>query len=134
MLEHSFILEASLFSLVYLQLGFLSPLPFSLAWIRCWRPLQTSSVPIFTVEYDELSSTAKLELKEKQLASKVAYYDTVAADVLSKPSHQSNPHPISNDIPSVNVHLVAYDETRTRESLKGNPALFDDPSYATPFP
>ena len=75
-----------------------------------YKPSPSHITPSADLEHDELSSTPKPELKEKQPASKFAYYDNTAADELSNPSHQNNPHPISHDIPSVNVNLVAYDE------------------------
>ena len=88
-------------------------------------PLPSHITPSADLEYDDFSSTPRLELKEKEPASKVAYYDDVAAD---------NPYPISNDIPSVNVHLVAYDEPReARTSFNGNPASRVT-QHATPTP
>ena len=91
-------------------------------------PLPSHIPPSADLEYDELSSTAKLELKEKQPASKVAYYDTVAADVLSKPSQQSNPHPISNDIQARRQSLVkggSYVGVRAWEKKKKNFIIHD---------
>ena len=107
---------------------------------------QTQKPGIFDADYDEIACTMNLEHTNKQPASQAnmaAPYDNVASDIVPKPSHQCPPHQFSHDTssPSVNVHLVTYDEpleSRTRgESFRSNarnPAIFDDPSYATPSP
>ena len=84
-------------------------------------------------EYIELPCTLKLEYRVGQPASQATtteYYNVVATDKVSNNSHQCTPHTLSHDTPVLyeNVRLVTYEESRTRQE-----ALFEDPTYATPF-